>query len=373
MTPIEINDYQADLLAWYRTNKRVLPWRLTSDPYLIWISEVMLQQTQVISAIPYYSKFVNAFPAVKDLADADLQVVLKLWEGLGYYSRARNMHKAAKIIAYEKQSVFPVIYNEIIQLPGIGPYIAAAVSSIAFQLPYAVLDGNVKRVIARLDCSDIPVNDPKANKHYQKRADDLLFQNNSGDYNQAVMELGALVCRPQVLDCKNCPVNKYCKAFESNQTSEYPIKIARKKVKTKEMVSLIFEKDDQLWMIQNEENALLGGLWSFPQFEVRNNESINDILDKIILKSTKIIQREPIQLPPVTHTYTHFKENIIPVVMRVDLEAIRVNGLSKAVWVSPEMLKKLPITGACKKILQQHKKYKTNKKKEYKTSIKKCC
>ncbi len=185
MEPTRLKNIHAPLLTWYDQNHRNLPWRETSDPYAIWVSEVMLQQTQVKTVVPYYGRFLTRFPTIQDLAASDLQAVLKAWEGLGYYGRARNLHRSAKIILTEHQGVFPDTWKPVRRLPGIGDYIAAAVLSIAFNGPYAVVDGNVKRVLARLLKIDTPVNQASAGNTFKKNADALLYKHDPGKYNQA--------------------------------------------------------------------------------------------------------------------------------------------------------------------------------------------
>ncbi len=353
----QLDTYQNNLLSWYLKHKRNLPWRLTRDPYLIWISEVMLQQTQVVSVIPYYQRFTDKFPKVSDLADSDLQSLLKLWEGLGYYSRARNLRKASRIIIDEYQGVFPSSYQKLIQLPGIGPYIAAAVSSIAFGLPKAVVDGNVKRVLSRLYCEPSPVNDPKYYKTYQAMADQLLVLDQSGDYNQALMELGALICRPKQPECSSCPVSDACQAFAQNQTGKFPARRQKKKVKTKNMISVILEYDHRLLMVQNEENALLGGLWAFPQYEEKRLEFCEDSLEKIIAFKANNKKLALVQLDPVIHIYTHFRENILPIIVKIDSKKILTSFPQKTEWVKSSQIEKIPITGACQKILKLYRIY----------------
>ena len=359
MLPQQLKPYQNSILSWYLKYKRELPWRLTGDPYLIWISEVMLQQTQVISAIPYYQRFVKKFPTISDLANSDLQSLLKLWEGLGYYSRARNLRKASRFIMDDYQGLFPETNQELIKLPGIGPYIAAAVSSIAFNLPFAVVDGNVKRVLSRLYCDPSPVNDSKYYKNYQTIADQLLVLDQPGDYNQAIMELGALICRPKQPDCLQCPVSAFCQAFGQNQTAKYPFRVKKKKVKTKKMISFILEHRNRLLMVQNKENGLLGGLWTFPQYEKKRIESFDDILEKIIPFKSDKNKLLLVQLEPVNHIYTHFKENILPIIIKIDSEKILISPSKKSEWYAPTQIKKIPITGACQKILGLYQKYHT--------------
>jgi A/G-specific adenine glycosylase len=210
------------LLAWYHKYRRELPWRQTEDSYSIWVSEVMLQQTQVNTVLPYYRKFLNHFPDVKSLAKADLQSVLKIWEGMGYYARARNLHRAAQMIVTEFSAKIPAKWEDIKKLPGVGDYIAAAVLSIAFNQPYAVIDGNVKRVLARLFLIDAPVNKSSVLKAYNDAATELLDNKNPGVFNQAIMELGAMVCKPNKPECAHCPLQTECLAYRSGMVEKFP-------------------------------------------------------------------------------------------------------------------------------------------------------
>ena len=193
----DIQFFWKNLIAWYLNNHRALPWRKTKDPYRIWVSEVMLQQTQVNTALPYYREFLKKFPTVKRLARASLHDVLKAWEGLGYYARARNFHRAAGIVQQQYNGIIPITWKQFRALPGVGDYIAAAVLSIAFNQPHAVVDGNVKRVLARLQCIDAPVSNSTSMKRFKETAEALKYTQMPGRYNQAIMELGAIICKPR--------------------------------------------------------------------------------------------------------------------------------------------------------------------------------
>jgi A/G-specific adenine glycosylase len=227
MNKKEIRTFRKALVEWYLAAKRDLPWRNTDDPYRIWVSEVMLQQTQVNTVVPYYQKFVQRFGDLKRLARADLQAVLKVWEGLGYYARARNLHRAAGIVLKEHAGVIPDRWEDFHKLPGVGDYIAAAVLSLAFEKPFPVVDGNVKRVLARLLAMENPVNAPAAAKNFQGTADALLDRDQPGTFNQAMMELGAVVCKPQNPLCDRCPVSKMCQAYNSDQVLKFPKKLKK--------------------------------------------------------------------------------------------------------------------------------------------------
>ena len=231
------------LLGWYAAHQRRLPWRETSDPYAIWVSEVMLQQTQVATAIPYYHRFMERFPTPGHLAGANIQDVLKLWEGLGYYSRARNLHRAAAVVSSRFDGRLPDDPEMFQSLPGVGDYIAAAVMSIAFGRVLAVVDGNVKRVLSRLLEIDTPVNRSNAHKIFQAPAMDLICPKRPADFNQAIMELGALVCRPKHPDCASCPLADLCLAHQNGRTAEYPKRDVRPKVPHRHLaIAVILKK-----------------------------------------------------------------------------------------------------------------------------------
>ncbi|MDZ7690089.1 MAG: A/G-specific adenine glycosylase [Balneolaceae bacterium] len=239
--------FRQHLLSWYDDNKRNLPWRDCDDPYKIWISEIMLQQTRVDQATPYFHRFIDRFPTVQDLAEADQQEVLKVWEGLGYYSRARNMHTAARRVVDEFDGKVPDSWDEITSLKGIGPYTASAVLSIAFGKPYAVVDGNVLRVLTRFFGIENDIRSTKTKNQVQELADNLIHKARPGDFNQAVMELGATVCVPSNPACNECPVNTNCTAFKTVKQDEIPYKSpAKKKPHHQIGVGIIQNKYDEV-------------------------------------------------------------------------------------------------------------------------------
>ncbi|MFZ4583041.1 MAG: A/G-specific adenine glycosylase, partial [Paludibacter sp.] len=219
------------LINWYEHNKRELPWRDISDPYRIWISEIILQQTRVNQGISYYLRFVDRFPDVKALATAHEDEVLKYWQGLGYYSRARNLHKTAQIIVEKHNGNFPNSYTEIVQLKGIGAYTAAAICSFAYNQPYGVVDGNVYRVLSRLFAIQTPIDSSQAKNEFSDLATNLLNNSNPGIHNQAIMEFGALQCVPVQPECNTCPFQKTCKAYELDLVDKLPIKASKTKVR----------------------------------------------------------------------------------------------------------------------------------------------
>ena len=230
------------LNRWYHSNKRELPWRSVNDPYCIWLSEIILQQTRVEQGLPYYLKFVRAFPTITDLALATEDQVLKLWQGLGYYSRARNLHFTAKYILKHFGGIFPMRYDDILNLKGVGPYTAAAIASFAFGLPYAVVDGNVMRVLARIFGVSIPLGTNLAFKQYQKLAQDLLNKIDPAEHNQAIMEFGALQCMPKSPKCCSCPFVSNCVAYNTNSIDKFPLRFSKKKIKKRFINYLIINK-----------------------------------------------------------------------------------------------------------------------------------
>lgn len=221
-----------ELLPWFSQNKRSMPWRSNRTPYRVWISELMLQQTRVDQATPYFQRFMKRFPSLKSLAAASQEEVLKQWEGLGYYSRARNLHKAAQIVAAEHKGRFPDTAEGLIQLPGIGNYTAAAIGSLAFNLDLAVLDGNVIRVLARLFAYTRDSRSSTAKAELQRYADDLLVKGDAGNFNEAMMELGATVCLPRNPQCAQCPLSRVCLGHESGRPTDYPVKAPKKRCRT---------------------------------------------------------------------------------------------------------------------------------------------
>ncbi|MBA3012416.1 MAG: A/G-specific adenine glycosylase [Proteobacteria bacterium] len=294
-------------MTWYGANHRPLPWRESDDPFAIWVSEVMLQQTQVKTVIPYYLKFMATFPTVKDLAAVDLEIVLKAWEGLGYYARARNLHKAATLVTTTLNGEIPNHFSGFLALPGVGNYIAAAVQSIAFGHCHAVVDGNVKRVLARLFCLEHPVNQPGAHNHFQSAADSLVAKKDPGTFNQAMMELGALVCTPANPKCDICPLSGECLALKTQTLDQFPLRIPSKPVPTHTISVGIVRKNEQLLITRRKLDGLLGGLWEFPGGKREPGEDSPSACIREIREETGIEIKIDSFLTRVKHAYTHFK------------------------------------------------------------------
>ncbi len=267
----------------------------------------MLQQTQVTKVLEYYQKFVDRFPDVVSLAGAELQDLLKTWEGLGYYARARNLHKAAQVVVRDLEGHIPVDYAAFRKLPGVGEYIAAAVQSIAFNAPYAVVDGNVKRVLARLFLVKTPINRSASTRIFQEKANQLLDHSVPGIFNQALMELGATVCRPKSPTCVVCPVNAYCQALQMARQSEFPVRQKPKPLPEYHVVAAVIHRDDQVFITQRKPEGLLGGLWEFPGGKIQVKETAEQACVRAIREETNLLV-EPIEyLTRVKHAYTHFK------------------------------------------------------------------
>lgn len=256
------------LLAWYAQNARVLPWRENTDPYRIWVSEIMLQQTQVDTVIPYYNRFLQHIPTIKALAEIDEAQLLKLWEGLGYYSRARNLQKAAKAIVENYGGQFPAALTDILALPGIGAYTAGAIASICFEQAVPAVDGNVLRVVARLTGSDADIALPRVKSDITEMLRAVYPEHRRGDFTQSLMELGATVCLPNgAPKCPACPVRTFCRAFENGTQLALPVKAKKKPRKQEEKTVFLLCCDDKLAIRQRETGRLLGGLWEFPNAE----------------------------------------------------------------------------------------------------------
>lgn len=346
-----MNDFHKNLLSWYEKNLRTLPWRTTSDPYAIWVSEVMLQQTQVKTVIPYYERFLAALPDPESLARAPLRQVLKLWEGLGYYARARNLHRAAQEILARYGGVLPRNYDKLKTLPGIGDYIAAAVSSIAFGKPYAAVDGNVKRILARFQMMDMPTNTPNSEKPFHAAAAALLDRSDPGTFNQAMMELGALVCTPARPDCPKCPLAQLCRAYQEKAVKEYPKRIKKTRVPEHHIAVGIIWKNAKVLITQRKPEGLLGGLWEFPGGKVKDGETASEGCIREIKEEVNLMVEPRERIARVRHAYTHFK--IVMDVFRCRLMKgrVKLRGPADFRWIRLQDIEKYPFPGANRKFI----------------------
>ncbi len=296
------------LIDWYRQHARDLPWRRTRDPYRIWVAEVMLQQTRVDQAGPYYERFLKAFPTVEALAAASLDEVLRCWEGLGYYARARNLHQAARLLVAEHGGRLPTTYEALRRLPGIGPYTAAAVASIAFGEPRAVLDGNVIRVLTRVLAVEDDVRASATRRALQKVADALIPVEAPGTFNQALMELGATVCTPVHPRCGDCPLREACRAMAQGKPTAFPVQAARAPVPHHEVaLGLLFNEEGAVLIQRRPEDGLLGGLWEFPGGKREPGESLEAACARELHEELGVRVSVGPCLARVRHAYTHFR------------------------------------------------------------------
>lgn len=257
-----------EVIQWYLVHKRDLPWRDTQDPYTIWLSEVILQQTRVDQGLPYFYRFLERFPTVEDLAKASEDEVLRLWQGLGYYSRARNMHAAARMVVEDFEGRFPTDYGELLRLKGVGAYTAAAVASFAGGQACAVVDGNVYRVLARFFGISVPINSSAGKKVFQQLADEQLYENDPGLYNQAVMEFGALQCTPHKPDCSQCVLRSACHALGTDSVGEFPVKIKAKPARRRYFHYLFLQDGERVLMHQRGEGDIWANLYQLPLVEI---------------------------------------------------------------------------------------------------------
>ena len=325
------------LLNWYHHHGRILPWRGHPDPYAVWVSEIMLQQTRVETVIPYFEKWLQLFPTIKDLAEATEQDVLTAWEGLGYYSRARNLHKAAKIVAEEFGSELPRDLIELRKLPGIGRYTVGAIASIAFGMDEPTLDGNLRRVFSRLFDISEPADTPAGENILWGIATDHLPSGKAGDYNQALMDLGATICLPKKPRCLLCPLLDMCEARINGTQEIRPVLKPKKEVPHYVHAAGVIVKKKMVLLSKRPSKGLLGGMWEFPNERVDGDPA--EVLESAIEKGYGLkIQRDE-ALGTVRHAYTHFK---------VTVNVFRCKLVSKSnhknlEWVELEKLDKYPM------------------------------
>lgn len=322
-------DFAFQITEWYLQNKRDLPWRNTRNPYHIWLSEIMLQQTRVVQAMPYYYAFTEAFPTVADLANASEEHVLKLWQGLGYYSRARNLHQTAQKIACEFNGKFPESYHELLKLKGIGNYTAAAIASFCFDQAVPVVDGNVYRVLARFFAVETDIASSPAAKEFFALADELMLKENPGLFNQAIMEFGAVQCVPQNPDCAVCPLSNACLALAQKKVNQLPVKISKTKVQKKHFNYLVFEDEKaQTLLQQRSESGIWKQLYEFPLLETPAAVDEKPVYDWLMqsVYQNQIISLEEITSEQIIHRLTHRLLHIK--FWKVSLSGTLTNGIS---------------------------------------------
>ncbi|HSB05080.1 MAG TPA: A/G-specific adenine glycosylase [Thermodesulfobacteriota bacterium] len=329
---------QKNLLRWFKKNGRDLPWRKTRDPYRIWVSEIMLQQTQVKTVIPYYQKFLKTFPTVRHLAKADLSKVLALWEGLGYYSRARNLHKASREVLNRFKGKIPDHLNDLLRLPGIGRYTAGAILSIAFNQEAPILDGNAKRVLSRLYAIS---NDPGRNETEAllwRLSESLVPENHASFFNQALMDLGATICSPKAPRCVFCPLIHLCEAKARGDSERYPTRVVKKRIPRFHAVGAVIQKDGKVLLNHRPPNGLLGGLWEFPNWPREGKKDLERHLTKKAKREMGITVKSKGPIGLFQQTFSHFK---------LSLHAYRFQAYGKkenGKWIPVQKLHLFPMS-----------------------------
>ncbi|HSG41694.1 MAG TPA: A/G-specific adenine glycosylase [Anaerolineales bacterium] len=336
---------QTSLLNWYRKNKRTLPWRDHPDPYAVWVSEIMLQQTRVETVIPYFEKWMKLFPNVRTLAKASERKVLNAWEGLGYYSRARNLHKAAKIVVKEHGGELPRDLNALFKLPGIGRYTLGAIASIAYGMNEPVLDGNLKRVYARLFDLSESIDSSISEKRLWKIAKENLPKGRAGDFNQALMDLGATICIPKNPRCDVCSVMELCVSRKNGTQELRPVRKAKKGVPQYVNVAGVVVKGNKVLLKQRPSKGLLGGMWEFPNGRINGDPAKG--LIKVLRAEFKLKVQKKESLCVVQHEYTHFKVTVHA--FRCKLISLSDSDMK---WVSIKDLDNYPMGKVDRKIAQ---------------------
>ncbi|MDZ7291011.1 MAG: A/G-specific adenine glycosylase [candidate division KSB1 bacterium] len=356
---------QKKLLAWYSAERRDLPWRHTRDPYRIWVSEIMLQQTQTVKVLEYYERYLQKFPDVFALAQAPLDEVLKAWEGLGYYARARNLHRAARFLVAHFRGRLPRDYEKLLTIPGIGPYTAAAVASIAFNHDHAVVDGNVARVLCRWFLIQAPTRSNDVKKLLHDLAQTILPRGQARHWNQAMMELGARICTPRKPRCEICVVQKYCRAFQKlDDPAQLPVRTHRRILPHhhivvglvgKSVFSLTAPKKyrGKLLIDQRKNEGLLGGLWEFPGGKIANGESHARALRREIHEQLAIEVDVGEYFMTVEHTYTHFRVTLHVYFCRHRKGEPQARRCQNWRWVAPTELKDFAFPTANRKIIDR--------------------
>lgn len=345
------SEFATHLLNWYDSRRCNFPWRDCNDPYKIYLSEVMLQQTQVATVLPYYKKWIQKFPTIQSVAKATQEQILKQWEGLGYYSRARNFHKSSQIIADSFNGIIPSDPDEFSKLPGVGPYISAAVMSIAFHQPLPAVDANAIRVAARMEMIDLPY--PKNSNIIYNYYENHIPIDRPGDFNQAIMDLGREICTAGNLKCSACPVAVFCKALVDNSVDKFPIKVKPPKKPHYDIAVGIVWNKGQILISKRRENGLLGGLWEFPGGKIETGENAQECIIREIKEELGVQVQPTSLLKQIKHAYTHFS---------ITMDAYHCDYLSgspKALgcdgwkWINPEDIKRLPFPKANHKLFDK--------------------
>jgi len=342
--------FSKKLLAWYQVNKRTLPWRGEKDPYRIWLSEVMLQQTQVETVKPYYEKWLKKYPDIKSVAEAGEEALLKTWEGLGYYSRCRNFHKACKIVMDQFGGKVPNDWDQFISFPGVGDYTAAAVLSMAFGKSYPLLDGNVYRVMSRLLVYDKSIE--KGGSKFIGKLEKWIDEKFPGEFNQAMMELGSLVCRKKQPRCFECPLTDYCKAYKKGVTDKFPVKQKLKLRPHYTVVVGVILKERKFLIQKRPSRGHLGGLWELPGGKVYNGELLSHALKREIREETGLELTKIDEIGKVDHAYSHFSITLHGYLCRLEIGKSSLPKNIPRKWIYFSEIEKYPFPKASHKLFK---------------------
>lgn len=341
------------LLPWFRTHARSMPWRDLRTPYTVWVSETMLQQTRVDTVIPYFLRWMKAFPSIEALAEAEQEQVLKLWEGLGYYARARNIHAGARQVVAHFNGELPREPGLLLTIKGIGPYTLAAIMSLAYGEPHAVLDGNVERVLTRLCAVDGDIRKPAVKTKLRRLAARLMSDHPPGEFNEAVMELGATVCLPAAPRCDICPLGDICRAGKAGTALKYPFKSKKAAVPTVEVgAGVVWKSGDTFLVARRNEKGMLGGLWEFPGGKRENGESMRECIQRELEEELGIRVETAGKLMTVKHSYSHFHLRMAVYHCRWLGDPPRAIDCADFRWVTLEDCEKLPFSRADLKVLE---------------------
>jgi len=352
-----------EILTWYQNNLRDLPWRDTNDPYKIWLSEIILQQTQVNQGLKYYYAFVDQYPDIQSLANADEQEVLKLWQGLGYYSRARNLLKTAILVADKHHGIFPNTMEEILQLPGIGQYTASAILSFAYNLPYPALDGNVFRVISRLYNIHLPINEQKNRSAFLEILNDMIHGVDPAQFNNAMMELGALVCKPDNPKCDSCPVSAFCQAKELGMISQLPVKAAKAAKKKRYFNFFYIKYNDGFYLVKRNESDIWQNLFQLPLIETSHELNLADGFTNMkdafleLQDVNQLLWNEILNSGACNLRYLNSKKHLLTH-QEINAKFFEVNAneqptfkLENCIWVNADSLQNYPLPILIEKFL----------------------
>jgi A/G-specific adenine glycosylase len=339
-------EIQTKVLQWFKKNGRDLPWRKTEDPYAIWVSEIMLQQTQVATVIPYYKRFLKSFPTLRHLAKANLSKVLKVWEGLGYYSRARNLHRASQIVLKRFRGKVPDTLKDLVVLPGIGRYTAGAILSIAYNKEAPILDGNVKRVLSRLFAVSANLVGGKTEGFLWQTSESLIPRGRSNSFNQALMDLGSMICVPRDPLCSRCPLRHLCKGYLSGEPESYPPRVIKRRIPHITAISAVIRSDGKVLINRRPPKGLLGGLWEFPNRRVENQKRMANCLRNYAKSELGLKVKFETPLGVFHQTYSHFRLTLHVYYCEA------LNGKAKGRWVPIQNLGLFPMSRIDRKIAQ---------------------